>query len=116
MCLRQVRQVQRHHQHVGDALGAFGLEVVFGHPERAVAQAIERLGGDFRLVQGGGQLFVRVAAVVDRGAGVADVFQIDMAGVGAVELPDHGFPLPGFSAVSLIPIGEPSKPGRWLNP
>ena len=43
--LRQVGRVQRHQQDVEDALGAFQLEVVFGHPECAVSQAIQRFSG-----------------------------------------------------------------------
>ena len=46
--LGHMRQVQRHQQHVGDALGAFRLEVVLRHPEGAVAQAIHQLGHRLR--------------------------------------------------------------------
>ena len=51
----EMRQVQRHHQHVGDALGAFRLEVVLGHPERAVAEPIHQLRHGLGLAQRGGQ-------------------------------------------------------------
>jgi len=40
---RDMRQVQRHQQHVGNALGAFALEVMLGHPEGVVAEAIHLL-------------------------------------------------------------------------
>ena len=79
--LREMRQVQRHQQHIGNALGAFGLEVMLRHPVSAVAQAVHQLRHFFRFAQGGGQLFVRVAAIVDRRAAVADVLQVDMAGI-----------------------------------
>ena len=50
---RHVRQVHRHHQDVGDALVAFMLEVVFGHPERVVAQAVHQLRHGLRLIEDG---------------------------------------------------------------
>ena len=54
-------EVQRHHQHVGDALGAFALEVVLGHPERVVAVADpSALAIDSALLQRGGEVRVVV--------------------------------------------------------
>ena len=87
--LRHVRQMQRHQQHVGDAFGALALEVVFGHPERVVAEAVHQHRHRLRLFQRGGEMRVVVAPIVDRRAGVADVVQIDVARVEAVEFRDH---------------------------
>ena len=98
--LGHVRQVQRHHQHVRDALGALGLEVVLRHPERVVAQPIHQHCHRLRLVQRGGKLFVRITSVVDRRAGVADILQVDMAGIRAVELLEHGNVLQVVSIVA----------------
>ncbi len=53
-----VGQVQRHHQHVGDALGAFALEVMFGHPEGGVAEAVHLLRDGLGFAEGGGQMGV----------------------------------------------------------
>ena len=87
--LGDVRQMQRHHQHVGDALIAFGLEVMLRHPECVVAHAVHQLGHRLGLGERGGELLVRIAAVVDRDAAVAHVLDIDMAGERTVEFGDH---------------------------
>ena len=100
--LRQVRQVHGQQDDVRQALGALWLKVMLGHPERAIAQTIHRLRLNFRLVMGGDQLVVAVAPGVHRRAEVTNVFQVDMAGVGTVELCDHGVSS-GRPCPSLLP-------------
>ena len=46
------------HKHVGDALVAFGLEVVFGEPEGVVAVGVHSLGDGVLLGVGGDEVFV----------------------------------------------------------
>ena len=88
--LCHVRQVQRHQQHVGDALGALTLEMMFRHPEGRIAQAVHFLRDRLRLPQGGGQMGVVVPPFVDRDTTVADVLHVGVAGKQAVEFGDHG--------------------------
>ena len=75
-----VREVQRHHQHVRDALRALALEVVLGHPEGVVAVAVHHLGHGLGLGERGRQVLVGIAALVDRRAAIADVVEVGMAG------------------------------------
>ncbi len=49
-------------QHVGDALGAFALEMVLGHPERVVAEPVHQLGHGLGLVERGGEVVVADSA------------------------------------------------------
>ena len=86
---REVRQMHRQQDDVGQALGAFRLKVVLGHPERAIAQAVHRLRLGFGLVVRGDELVVAVVPRIHRRAQVTNVFQVDMAGVGTVELRDR---------------------------
>jgi hypothetical protein len=85
-----VDQVHRHHQQVGDALGAFGLEMVFRHPEGVVAQPVHLLCVCDSFVQCTRQLVVGIMAVVDRRPAIAEVFHIDRADIRTVEPRDHG--------------------------
>ena len=89
-----MRQVQRHHQHVRDALVAFALEMVLGHPERVVAEPVHQLRHRLRLVEDGGEMLVGETAVVDRHPAIADIVHVDMAGKQAVEFSDHFQDLP----------------------
>ena len=84
-----VREMQRHHQHVGNALGAFALEMMFRHPERVVAVAVHQHRHRLRLLQRGGEMLVGIQPIVDRRARVTNVVEIDMARVQAVEFRDH---------------------------
>ena len=88
--LGQVGQVYAHHQQVGDALIALGLEVVFGHPEGVVAQPVHEQGNGFGLVEHGGQVFIGEGAVVDGNTRIADVVHVHVAGKKTVELVNHG--------------------------
>jgi hypothetical protein len=99
--LRHPAQVHRHHQQIRDQLRAFRLEMVLGHPEGVVAALVHPLGVVHHLVHRLGQLLLRIAALVDRLAGVAEVFHVDGAVVRAVEFRDHWFFL-------TLP------PARWL--
>ena len=104
--LRHVRQMQRHHQHVGNALGALALEMMLRHPERVVAVTVHQHRHRLRLLQRGGEMLVVIQPIVDRRAGVADVVQIDMARVEAVEFRDH--------AVVLRVLATMVVEGPWL--
>ena len=88
--LRAVREVQRHQEIVGNALRAFALEVMLGHPEAVVAEAVHELGHGLGLAQRRRQVRIREAPVVDGRAAIADVVEVGMAGIKAVELGDHG--------------------------
>ena len=72
--------MQCHENGVGNALGAFMLEVVFGHPEAVVAKAIHEFGHGLGLAQGGCEMRVRVTSLVDRRPAIADVVEVGMAG------------------------------------
>ena len=84
-----VREVQRHHQHVWNALRALALEMMLGHPERVVAVPVHHLGHRLGLEEGGRQVLVVVAALIDRRALVAAIVEIGVACEQAVELGDH---------------------------
>ena len=91
-----MRQVHRHQDVVGDAFGAFALEVMLGHPETVVAEAVHQLGHGLGLAERGRQVRVPVAPLVDGRAAVANVVEVGMAGKKAVELGDHGA-FPGWA-------------------
>ena len=86
----QVCQVQRRHQDIGDALVAFVLEMMLGHPEGVVAQPIHQLRHRLGLVEDRRQLFVGKPAVVHRGAGIAGILHVDVPGKQTVEFGNHG--------------------------
>jgi len=92
--LRAVREVHAHQDVVGDALGAFALEMVLGHPEAVVAELIHQHGHRLGLGQRARKMRIRIAPFVDRRAAVADVVEVGVAGVEAVELGDHGMRVP----------------------
>ena len=79
--LRHVREMHRHHQDVRDALVAFVLEVVFGKPERVVAEPVHALRDGLGLGEHRHEVLVRVAALVRRSRILAHVAQVDMARV-----------------------------------
>ena len=103
LCL--VGEVERRHQHIGDALHSLVLEMVLRHPERVVAQAVHQHRHRLGLVKDAGEVVVRVAAVVDRNPAIADVLDVDVAGVEAVEFADRhgGGPLNSRMAMRLGP-------------
>ena len=84
-----VREVERHHEHVRDALVPFALEMVLGEPEGVVPAPVEQARQVARLGEGGDEVLVREDAAVHGGAAVADVVHVHVAGVQAVELGDH---------------------------
>src|ERR1700757_199345 len=63
--------------------------MVLGHPERVVTALIHALGVLDDLVQRAAQFRLRIAALVDRGAGVPEILHVDCAVIGAVEFRDH---------------------------
>ncbi len=96
---RYVGEVQGHEQDVWDTLGSLALEMVFGHPECGVAEVVHCCGDGLGFRQCGGKVGVVVEPVVDGGAGVADVFDVYMAGEQAVEFGDHGSCSSAFAAI-----------------
>ena len=87
--LRHPAQVHRHHQQIRDQFCAFRLEMVLGHPERVVAALIHALGVLDDLVQRAAQFRLRIAALVDRGAGVPEILHVDCSVIGAIEFRNH---------------------------
>src|ERR1700693_3176335 len=63
--------------------------MMLGHPERVVAALVHALGVAHHLAQRLGELLLRIVALVDRRAGVAEVFHVGGAVIGAVEFRDH---------------------------
>src|SRR5258706_13182947 len=63
--------------------------MMLGHPERIVAALVHALGIVDHLVQRLGQFLLRIAALVDRRAGIAEVLHVGGAVIGAVEFRDH---------------------------
>ena len=78
------------HEDVRYALVALWLEVVFSEPKGVESEPVERLCDRFGLVEDCDEVLVRETAVVYCDPAVADVFHIDVSGVEAVELGDHG--------------------------
>ena len=74
---------------LGDALVAFGLEVMLGHPEGVVAVLVQGLSDGNAFVESGSQVLVGEGTVVDGDAGVTDVFHVNMAGVKTVKGGNH---------------------------
>ncbi len=97
-----MRQMQRHHQHVGNALVALVLEMVLGHPESVVAQTIHQLRHRLRLVEDGGEMLVGIAAVVHRDAAIADIFDIDVPGEQTVEFCNHAMTSTGEPPIDFL--------------
>src|SRR5258708_243735 len=69
--------------------GAFGLEVMLGHPETVVAKAIHERGHGLGLAQRSCEVGVRVTPLVDGRSGITDVVEVGMTGIEAVKLGDH---------------------------
>src|SRR5438552_12259230 len=63
--------------------------MMLGHPERVEAALVHALGVGDHLVQRIAQLRFRIAAVVDRRAGIAEILHVGGAVIGAVEFCDH---------------------------
>ena len=71
-------QVDAHQDEVGDALVAFVLEVVFGHPHTVEAALVHMLRQGVGVVVSLGQPGVGVAAAVGRRAVCAHIVQVDL--------------------------------------
>ena len=84
-----VREMQRHHENIGDAFRSLALEMVLGHPERVETVRLHHLGLGLGLCERGRQVLVGIAARIDRRALVAAILEIGMTCVQAVELGDH---------------------------
>ena len=79
---------------------------MLGHPESVVAVAVHGLGNGHRLVEHGGQVVVLKEAVIDRGAGVADILHVHVSGEETVKLGNHlSYPLTRFP-VSRFPVSK----------
>src|SRR6516162_7015878 len=84
--------------------------MVLGHPERVVAALIHALGVLDDLVQRATQFPLRIAALVDRGAGVPEILHVDCAVIGAVEFRDHRVPSQ-MPASTVTRVGKSWKCG-----
>ena len=109
---RAVREVHAHQDVVGDALGALALEMVLGHPEAVVAEPVHQHRHGLGLGQRGREMRVRITPRVDGRAAVADVVEIGVAGVEAVELGDHG----GGPAVGAANLRRGEGAVDWVYP
>lgn len=85
----QVGQVDVQHDQVRDALVAFRLEMVLGHPHGVEAIIIQGLRDGFGLAENGHQVIVVEFPVVHRLAAVADIGHIYVAGIHTVKFSDH---------------------------
>ena len=79
--LGEVGEVDVHHQEIGQALVAFRLEVVFGHPHRVVAVPVHGGGDGLSLFENRGEMIIAETAVVHRRAAVPEVVHIHVAGI-----------------------------------
>src|SRR5262249_56003461 len=84
-----VGEVEWHKDGVGDAFSAFALEVMLGHPETVVAEAIHERGHGLGLAQRSCKVRVRVTPLVDGRSAITDVVEVGMTGIEAVKLGDH---------------------------
>jgi hypothetical protein len=114
--LGDVGEVERRHQDIRDALVAFVLKMVLGHPERIVADAIHQLGHRLGLVENAGELFVPKATVVHRSAAVADIVQVDVSSEQAVEFRNHAGPSTGILDRASTRILDLRSPEATRNP
>src|SRR5215831_12040262 len=74
--------------------------MVLRHPEGVIAPLVHALGVLHNLVERAGELLFGVAALVDRHAGIAEVFHVDGAVIRAVEFRDHRGPRSAASRLS----------------
>ena len=84
-----MHQLHRQQNDIRQRFRAFRLEMVLGHPQRAVPELVHEACLGFGLGKTGQQDVVGIAAIVDGRAGVTDVFHIDVADIGAIELGNH---------------------------
>src|ERR1700758_3938210 len=112
--------MERRHQDIRDALIAFVLKMVLGHPEGIVTDTIHQLGHRLGLVEDAGQVLVGKSTVVHRGAAIAGVLHVDMSGKQTVEFRNHGRSSRGSrrraSTVHLKPRFTRGKPGTRASP
>ena len=74
-------QVDVEQQHIRNALIAFALEVVFGRPQRVVAQPFYKLRQVASIRKDLTEPLIGKPTVIDRGAVIPDVCHIDVARV-----------------------------------
>src|SRR5437868_10221391 len=81
--------MQRRHQDIRDALVAFVLKMMLGHPEGVVTGTIHQLRHRLGLIEHAGEGFVGKSTVVHRSAGIPGIFHVDVSSEQAVEFRDH---------------------------
>ena len=80
--LRILGKPEAEHHQVGDALVAFPLKVVLGHPQSVEVQLLQKLGQILGDVEYLDETFVGIPAVVGRSTGEANSFTFqDMSSV-----------------------------------
>src|SRR5437867_9918043 len=87
--LGPVRQVDRHHRNVRQALVALVLEVMLGEPEDVVSELVDDARELDGRVEHLDQSRVRIPPIVGRGAREPAPFELDVADVERRELRDH---------------------------
>ena len=112
---RLVGEVQRHEDSVGNALRAFGLEVMLGEPETVVAQAIHEPGHGLGLAQRRCEVRVGITPLVDGRPSIADIVEVGVTGKKAVKLGDHSVPLPARAELKDIELARIGQRVRWTS-
>ena len=79
-CLGQMRQMHAHHQDVRNAFVAFALEMMFGEPERVVAEPVHARRQGLGLGENRRQMVVAIAPFIHWRDVLTHVAQIHVAG------------------------------------
>ena len=90
--LGHVRQMDRHHQDVWQALVAFVLEMMLGEPQGLVAEAVHAFRDRLGLFIDAGEMLVGIAPLIRRSGVLPAVGKIDMAGINGGKFCDHHRP------------------------
>ncbi len=90
-------EVHRRHQYIGYALVAFMLEMVLGHPEGIVSDAIHQLRHRLGFIEHRSQVFVGKSTVIHRDPAIADIVHVDVSGEQTVEFRNHAMASKGES-------------------
>src|SRR5262245_39536459 len=102
--LGHVGQVHGHHQHIGNALVAFGLKVMLRHPEGRVPQTIHELRHGLCFAKDRCQMFVGEAAVIHGCAAIAHIVHINVAGKQTIKFCNHVITSRGEWSMVSCPI------------
>ena len=87
--LSHMGQMHGHHQHIGNALVAFGLKVMLSHPEGRVPQTVHELCHGLGFAKDCRQMFIGKAAVIHGCAAVAHLVHINVSGKQTIKFRNH---------------------------